>query len=135
MKVYHETLSFSTKKAVDFVDLTDKIQGVVDRSRIKNGIVNVFSPGATTIIALTEYASDLLRDIRTILEKLIPENGGYEHPYNAFSHLRSLFLGPGKTIPIVEGRVAFGTWQSCFFIETDYRPRKRTVIVQAMGEE
>lgn len=135
MKAYRETLSFDTRGAVDFVDLTGRIQRVVGRSGVKDGVVNVFSPGATAIIGLTECTSDLLRDIRRVLERLIPEDEGYEHPYNAFSHLRSLFLGPGKTMPIVDGRVALGTWQSCFFIETDHRPRRRTVIVQVMGEE
>lgn len=133
-RVYNTTYTFSTKGEIEFVDLTDKVQEAVSRSGIKNGIVHVFAPHATGILILTESEYGLLKDIKALLEKLIPRGNGYMHPSNAHAHLRSVLLPPDKTLPVVNGRVEFGTWQSLLFVETDVHPRRRTVIIQVMGE-
>lgn len=134
MKVFNESFTFSTKGEIDFVDLTGRVRETVRRSGVKNGLAHVFAPHATGIIALTEYESGLLNDIKNTLEKLIPKHAPYHHPSNAHSHIRSMFLCPDRTLPIVDGRVVLGTWQSLFFIETDVYPRQRTVVVQVIGE-
>lgn len=134
MKIVNESLTFSTKGEIDFIDLTDKVQEIVRGTGIENGLAHVFAPHATGIIVLTEYESNLLNDIRSILEKLASKHGSYRHPSNAYSHLRSILLPPDRTLPIVDGRVVVGTWQSLLFIETDVHPRRRTVIVQVIGE-
>jgi secondary thiamine-phosphate synthase enzyme len=134
MRIHHQTFTFSTEGEIDFVDLTGKVREVVSESGVKNGLVHVFAPHATGVIVLTEYESGLLDDIKEVLEKLIPRRASYGHPSNAHSHLRSMFLCPDRTLPIVDGRVALGTWQSLFFIETDVHPRRRTVIVKVLGE-
>jgi len=133
-RVVNRSLSFTTKGEIDFIDLSDKVQEEVSSSGIKNGIVHVFAPHATGILILTENDEALLRDAKKLLEELVPQKAGYEHPSNAHAHLRSILLPPDKTIPIVNGQVAFGTWQSLFFVETDVYPRKRTVILQVIGE-
>jgi len=132
-KVFNKSYTFSTRGEIDFVDLTDKVRAVVAESGIKNGLVHVFAPHATGILVLTEHERGLLNDIRDLLEKWVPRGGGYRHPSNAHSHLRSMLLPPDKTIPVVNGHVEFGTWQSLIFIETDVYPRRRTVIIQVMG--
>ena len=134
-KVVNKSITFTTKGEIDFIDLSDKVQEEVSLSGIKNGIVHVFAPHATGILILTENDEALLNDIKELLEELAPENKAYQHPSNAFSHLRSMLLPPDKTLPIVDGHVMFGTWQSLLFVETDVYPRKRTVIIQIMGEE
>ena len=134
-KVVNKRFSFSTKGEIDFVDLTDQVQEVVADSAIKNGVVHVFAPHATGILVLTENDYALLNDIKAFLEKIAPKRGGYQHPSNAHSHLRSMLLPPDKTLPIVDGHVEFGTWQSLLFVETDVYPRKRTLIMQVMGEQ
>jgi secondary thiamine-phosphate synthase enzyme len=133
-KVHNKTCKFATRGEIDFVDLSDKIQEEVASSGIKNGIVHVFAPHATGILILTENDGALLEDIKVFLEELAPKHGAYQHPSNAHSHLRSMLLPPDKTLPVVEGRVEFGTWQSLLFVETDIYPRERTVIIQVMGE-
>jgi len=133
-KVFNTTYSFSTKGEIDFVDLTDKVHEVVSRSGVRNGLVHVFAPHATGILVLTENEYGLLNDIKNFLEKVIPKRGGYMHPSNAHSHLRSMLLPPDKTLPVVDGRVEFGTWQSLIFVETDVHPRRRTVIIQVIGQ-
>lgn len=119
---------------MDFVDLSEKIQEEVYKSTIKNGIVHVFAPHATGVLILTEYDDALLDDIKVFLEELAPKNEGYQHPSNAHSHLRSMILPPDKTLPVIEGKVELGTWQSLLFVETDVYPRERTINIQVMGE-
>jgi secondary thiamine-phosphate synthase enzyme len=134
-KVVNKSFSFSTKGEIDFVDLTDKVQEVVSKSAVKNGLVHVFAPHATGILVLTENDYALLNDIKAFLEEIVPKRRGYQHPSNAHSHLRSMLLPPDKTLPVIDGRVEFGTWQSLLFVETDVYPRNRTVIMQVIGEQ
>jgi len=134
-KVFNTIYIFSTKGEIEFIDLSDKVQEAVSKSGIKNGLVHVFAPHATGVLILTEGEYGLLNDIRALLEKLIPKHGAYSHPSNAHAHLRSVLLPPDKTIPVIDGRVEFGTWQSLIFVETDVHPRRRTVIIQVLGEQ
>ena len=133
-KVFNKTYTFSTKGEIDFVDLTDKVQEVVSQSGVKNGLVHVFVPHATGVLVLTEHESGLLKDIKDFLERVVPKHGAYRHPSNAHSHLRSMLLPPDKTMPVINGHVEFGTWQSLIFVETDVYPRRRRVTIQVMGE-
>jgi secondary thiamine-phosphate synthase enzyme len=134
MKVYNESLRLSTQGEIEFIDLSDKVQEAVRKSGVRNGLAHVFAPHATGVLVLTEYEPSLEEDIRGLLEKLVPRRAGYQHPSNAHAHLRSLLLSPDKTLPVIDGRVILGTWQSLLFIETDVHPRQRTVIIQVIGE-
>ncbi len=134
-KFFSTSLSFSTKGEIEFVDLTEKVQEAVSKSAIKNGLVHVFAPHATGILILTENDFSLLADIKDWLQEIIPRDRSYRHPSNAHSHLRSVLLPPDKTLPVADGRVELGTWQSILFVETDVYARKRTVTVQVLGEQ
>lgn len=133
-KVFNKKVRFSTKDAISYVDLTDKVVEIAGLSGIQNGVVHVFAPHATGVLILTENDYALLEDIKFFLEKLVPKNRNYSHPSNAHAHLRSMLLPPDKTLPVVDGQVAFGTWQSLLYIETDVSPRERTIIIQVMGK-
>jgi len=132
-KVFNTEHTFSTKGEIDFTDLTDVVQNAVSKSGIDSGLVHVFAPHATGVLVLTENEYGLLSDIRTFLEKMIPKRQNYRHPSNAHSHLRSMLLPPDKTLPVISGRVEFGTWQSLIFVETDVYPRKRRICCTVMG--
>jgi len=134
MRVHNESFRFLTRGEIDFIDLTDRVQEVVEKSGVRNGLAHVFAPHATGILILTEYETSLAEDIRDALERLVPRRAAYQHPSNAHSHLRSVLLSPDKTLPVIDGRVVLGTWQSLVFVETDVHPRQRTVIVQVLGE-
>lgn len=134
MNVFNEKIVFSTNGEIEFKDLTGKVHDVVKKSGIKNGLVHVFAPHATGVIILTEHEPNLDQDVKDFLEKIIPKHGNYRHPSNAHSHLRSMLLSPDKTLPIIDGHVIFGTWQSLVFIETDVHSRQRTIIMQVLGE-
>jgi len=133
-RIVNKFCKFNTRGEIDFIDLSDKIQKEVTDSEIRNGIVHVFSPHSTGIIVLTENDDSLLEDIKVFLEELAPKDRQYQHPSNAHSHLRSMIFPPAKTLPLVNGMIEFGTWQSLLFVETDVYPRERTVIIQVMGE-
>jgi secondary thiamine-phosphate synthase enzyme len=133
-KVVNTTLTFSTEGEVEFIELSDRVQQAVSRSGVQNGIAHVFAPHATGILVLTENDHALLDDIRKLLADLTPKSKKYNHPSNAHAHLRSILLPPDKTLPIINGRVEFGTWQSLMFVETDVHSRRRTVFIQVIGE-
>jgi secondary thiamine-phosphate synthase enzyme len=133
-RVINRKITFKTKGEIGFVDLSDNVLEAVATSGIKNGITHIFAPHATGILILTENDPALLQDIKVFLEELVPKNRGYNHPSNAHSHLRSMLLPPDKTLPVIDGCVEFGTWQSLLYVETDVYPRERTVIIQVMGE-
>ena len=134
MKIFNENFVFSTKGEIDFMDLTRKVHEVVKKSGIKDGLIHVFAPHATGIIILTEHEPSLDSDVKDFLERIIPKRGGYRHPSNAHSHLRSMLLSPDKTLPVIDGQVVMGTWQSLVFVETDVYPRRRTIVMQVLGE-
>jgi secondary thiamine-phosphate synthase enzyme len=105
----------------------------------------VFVRHTTTAVAINEYEERLLEDIKNHFQKLAPPTEKYLHndlhlrdvpldePINAHSHLIAMMLNNSETIPIVDGKLALGTWQSVLFIELD-GPRRRSVLIQISGE-
>jgi secondary thiamine-phosphate synthase enzyme len=134
-KIINKQITFNTDGPITFIDLTDQVSKAVSESKIRNGLVHVFAPHATGVLILTENDPALLEDIRELLETLAPSNGDYQHPSNAHAHLRSVLLQPDRSLPIIDGKVAFGTWQSLMFVETDVYARRRTVFIQILGEQ
>jgi len=119
---------------MDIVNITHLVEDVVRRSGVKNGLVHVFAPHATGVLAFIEDEGNLRQDIRDTLKRLIPPDAPYRHPVNAHSHIISMFLPPDRTLPLVDGRIVLGTWQSLVFIEADTHARTRRIIVQVVGE-
>lgn len=132
-KVFNTKYTFSTEGEIGFTDLTDKVQEAVSKSGVKNGLVHVFAPHATGVLIITENEYGLLGDIRAFLERIIPKREQYRHPSNAHSHLRSMLLPPDKTLPVIDGHIELGTWQSLIFVETDVHPRKRKIYCTVLG--
>ncbi|MEM9212795.1 MAG: secondary thiamine-phosphate synthase enzyme YjbQ [Cyanobacteria bacterium P01_F01_bin.150] len=146
MAIVHQVISIETHRSIELVDLSAQVQSVVSSSGIQSGQVLVFSRHTTTALAINEYEERLLVDIETYLKKLAPERATYLHndlhlrkdvpddePINAHSHLMAMTLHNSETIPVVDGKLALGTYQSVLLCELD-GPRKRTVSVQVSGE-
>lgn len=133
-KIVNKQITFNTDDPISFVDLSDQITQAVDESKIQNGLVHVFAPHATGVLIITENDPALLEDIKAFFENLAPQDANYRHPSNAHAHLRSVLMPPDRCLPIIDGQVAFGTWQSLMFVETDVYSRRRTVIIQILGE-
>ena len=133
MKSFEKTIELKTKGELDFIDITEEIQKIVEESGIKNGICNIIVPGATGAIILNENDYSLLEDLKELMKNLVP-NKEYNHPINARSHLRAILLGNNQTIPISNNKLMLGTWQQILFIELDTIPRKRKIFVKIIGE-
>ncbi|GAA0200705.1 secondary thiamine-phosphate synthase enzyme YjbQ [Haladaptatus pallidirubidus] len=119
----------STSKRVDVVDITEQIERRVFSDA---DTCTVFVPHTTAGVVVNENESRLLADLETALSSLVPESGGYQHDEvddNADAHLRSLLLGSSVTIPVTNGSLALGTWQSVLFVDCD-GPRTRRIIIR-----
>jgi secondary thiamine-phosphate synthase enzyme len=117
------------------VDLTDGVARIVAGAGVDRGLVTVFATGSTVAVTTMEYEPGGVHDLQELLDRLIPSDRDYEHNVrnhdtNAHAHLRAAVIGPSETIPLVEGRLALGTWQQVVLIDFDDRPRRRTVTVQ-----
>lgn len=139
MKIFSDKICFKTKGNCDIVDITERIKKILEKSKIKNGILNVFSVGATGAITTIEYEPGIVSDFQNLLKKIVAENGGYQHNRthsdgNATSHLRASLLGPSISIPIEHGKMILGTWQQVIFVDMDNRPRGRKIIVKIIGD-
>ena len=137
--VFSETISLSTKGFSDILDITHHVNGVIDRSKIENGLVTVFCPGSTGAVTTIEYESGVLKDLQKAIEKIVPSNIPYEHDKrwgdgNGFSHVRAALMKPSLTIPLIKGRLTLGTWQQIVFIDFDNRPRDRKILLKIIGE-
>ena len=139
MKIFTDKIGFETKGDCDIIDITPELKKILEKSKIKDGIVNVFIAGATGAITTIEYEPGLVSDLQNLLKKLAPESGDYGHnkthsDSNAHSHLRASLLGPSLTVPVDNGKMVLGKWQQVMFVDMDNRPRKREVTVKIIGE-
>jgi len=136
--VHGGLLRFETSGDGEIVDLTEGVKSVVRMAGTDRGLVTVFATGSTVAVTTMEYERGGVGDLQALLERLIPQQGEYEHnrlngDTNAHAHLRAAVIGPSETIPLVEGHLALGTWQQIVLIDFDDRPRTRTVTVQVLS--
>jgi len=127
-------LSVQTTKRSEMLDITRQVADVVRRTGIGRGLCHVFVPHTTAAVTINENADpDVPVDILTVLDRLIPHEGGYRHQEgNTAAHVKASLLGPSETVLIEGGELVLGVWQSLFFCEFDGpRPRKIIVRVQA----
>jgi secondary thiamine-phosphate synthase enzyme len=134
-----DTISLSTKGFTDVIDITDKVETILNKSGIQNGLVTVFCSGSTGGITTIEYESGVINDLKKAIDKIVPSNIPYEHDRrwgdgNGFSHVRAALMKPSLTIPLVKGKLTLGTWQQIVFMDFDNRGRDREIVVQVMGE-
>jgi secondary thiamine-phosphate synthase enzyme len=136
---HSDTISLTTKGFNDIINLTARVEGIAKASKIANGLVTVFCPGSTGSVTTIEYESGVLEDLKKAIEKIAPSDIPYAHDQrwgdgNGFSHVRAALMKPSLTIPLVNGRLALGTWQQVVFIDFDNRGRHRQIVVQVTGD-
>lgn len=131
--IYKESIKLKVKSQ-KFSNITGKVEDVLRKSKIKNGLCSLFSVGSTSAILINENDPMLLEDFRKSMEKIAPESGIYQHPMNAFSHIRSMILGNSHSIPVEDGKMMLGTWQEIFIANFDTSDREREVIVTISGD-
>ncbi len=145
MTIINKTITFKTYPGINIHNITPQVQAILDETAIKDGQVIVFVRHTTAALAINEYEVRLLKDLRLYLEKLAPPTDKYLHndlhlrdvppdePENAHSHLMAMMLNNTEIIPIVDGKLALGTYQSILFFELD-GSRQRNILVQINGD-
>ena len=155
MKTNYKEIVVPTKLGISFFDITEDIQATIDEAGIKEGSISVCARHTTTAITINEMEARLVDDARQFLLKLVPPAYPYLHndihlrdgpedwpggneawraqePINCHSHLISMLLGVSESVPIHEGKLMIGTWQSVILVELD-GPRDRKVAINASG--
>lgn len=125
-----DSFAVSTEQRLTVEDITDEVQAAVPANA--TGTVTVFVEHTTAGVTVNEGESRLLADFADALENVVPDTG-WRHDAiddNADAHIRAMLIGPSTTIPVVEGTLQLGTWQSVLFVECD-GPRQRQVSVVA----
>jgi secondary thiamine-phosphate synthase enzyme len=124
-----EKIKFGTDRKYDLIDLTAELSKIA--SKMDAGTVLVFAPHATGAIIICEDEPGLKEDIITFVKDTF-EKKGYKHDKidnNAHAHIISSLMGCSTVLPVEEGKLVLGLWQSVFFLESD-GPRERTVYVR-----
>jgi secondary thiamine-phosphate synthase enzyme len=131
-----KTVVVSTSRHNELVDITKEVEEIVSLSKITTGIVNVYVQGATAGIMIQEnWDESVQNDVISLFKKLIPA-GVWEHDAqdnNGDSHLKAGLVGPGESIPIIDGKMGLSTWQNIFLCEFD-GPRNERIIVVTIVE-
>ncbi len=139
MTIHTTKLTEKTQGRCDIVDITAKVEEQLRRGKLSRGLATLFVSGSTAGLTTIEYEPGILKDLKELLEKLIPSDRKYHHDDrwgddNGFSHLRASLLGPSLQIPIENGKLLLGTWQQIVLLDFDNRPRTREIVLQLMGE-
>ena len=125
-------ITISTEKQNGLYDITQSVKQIVKESKTKNGLVNVYAQGATAAIMIQENWDDSVQnDVIALLKKLIPQ-GVWQHDAqdnNGDAHLKAGIIGPGESIPLINGEIGLSTWQNIFFCEFDGPRTKRNIAV------
>lgn len=124
-------INVRSKSRIEFIDVTEMVQGVVSEAGIKDGICCLYVPHTTAGITINEGADpSVQRDIQNTLNRLAPQDINYFHREgNADAHIKSTLVGASVNVIIDEGKLLLGTWQSIFFCEFD-GPRHRRIAVK-----
>lgn len=144
MKFFTQILKLKTEEELEFINITNQIIEILKRSKIQNGVINIFSKHTTLSVKINEYEKLLLKDMNWFLKKLAPEERKYFHdnfqlrkcppgePANAKGHLRSMLMETFQMIPIINYELQLGKYQQIIAVETS-GPRNREIVVQVSG--
>ncbi|HYK18728.1 MAG TPA: secondary thiamine-phosphate synthase enzyme YjbQ [Bryobacteraceae bacterium] len=140
-KVFNRIIDWITNDRLQLLNITERINEIVRKSGIRDGIVHLQSLHTTSAVFLNEWQDALLHDVRGFLEQMVERNQYYRHNdpeysdcerKNADSHLRGMLMGQTLCLQVRNATVLLGTWQSIIFAEFD-GPRSRSLAVQVSG--
>lgn len=147
MKIHNVKIDLESRTQIEFMDITDKVQEIIDNSGVREGQVTVFCPHTTMGVAINHNESMLMQDFMRLLYRLVPVEDHYSHDLfelrnnsvrsdgrsNGHSHAKSILLGSSEVIPVSKGKMMIGNRQNIFVVEFD-GGRKRDVLIQVIGE-
>jgi len=128
-------LSISTSQQTEFLDITGKVEEVISKAQVSDGLALVFIPHTTAGITINEGADpNVQEDILRMLNQMVPFKGPYRHGEgNSPAHIKSSLIGSSVSVMIENGRLIMGRWQSLFFCEFD-GPRTRKVLIKIISQ-
>ena len=126
-------ISVRTMNHTQFVNIDGSVEEAIADAGLKDGLCHIFVPHTTAGITINENADpDVTADIIQALERAVPWKANYTHAEgNAAAHVKASMMGFSQTVPVCNGKLAFGTWQSLYFCEFD-GPRSRKVWVHCI---
>ncbi|MDD6286396.1 secondary thiamine-phosphate synthase enzyme YjbQ [Candidatus Methanosphaera massiliense] len=136
MSIIHDMIHTNTNQNVEVINITSNVNDIIRKHDITNGIVNISTKHTTSSIMINEDEEGLKKDYVKFLEKIVP-NDNYLHDRidnNATSHLKAMLTTPTQTLPIIDGKISLGTWQSIFFVELDGPRSNRTINIMIIGD-
>lgn len=143
MKIKFDEIKIETEYENQLINLDENINSILRSNKYEDGLMNLFVPGSTGALTTIEHEKGLIRDLPSILDKIVPPDGT-SHKYfhnilngddNGHSHIRASIIGPSISIPFKNGKVLTGTWQNVVFIELDaHSPRHRKIIVTILSD-
>lgn len=133
-----EIVNLQTTEREELIDITAKIKDVLRKSRIKNGLISLYSQGAASAIMIQEnWNYGIQMDVVELMQKLVPR-GGWKHDAqdsNGDSLLKAGVIGPSETIPIIQGELGLTQTQSIFFCEFDGPRQNRKVVCSIIADQ
>jgi secondary thiamine-phosphate synthase enzyme len=141
MKVFNTSFTLNSEEGTEVTDITKLVREAIQQSPVSAGIALINTLHTTCAVFINEFQSALMDDLKGLVEKLVPERGGYRHDDprfsdcergNAHSHLRAALLGRSVALGVNNGELTLGRFQSVIFAEFD-GPRKREISVQVIG--
>lgn len=140
MPIRHHTLTLSSTRPIEFIDLSERLRDWVRAQAISEGLLTIASPHTTGRITINELDPALQRDMVTYLEQLAPKDRDYGHNRatvdgrdNAHAHILGLLMPASEQLTVREGELLLGTWQAVFFVELDGPRASRQVRLQLMA--
>ncbi|MBL8179291.1 MAG: YjbQ family protein [Bryobacterales bacterium] len=140
-KVYNRIIDWISKERMELSNITDRINEVVRKSGVKDGMVHMQTLHTTTAVFINEWQDALLHDVKVFFEKVVDREDYYRHNdpefsdcerQNADAHMRGMLMGQTLCLQVRNASVLLGTWQSIILAEFD-GPRNRTLAVQVSG--
>jgi secondary thiamine-phosphate synthase enzyme len=141
LQLYLETIFYKTRERLELINITRDLNDIVRRHGLKAGFVIVQSLHTTTAVFINEFQQALVDDMKSFLERLVGRLDYWRHNdprlsecdrKNAASLLRAMVLGHTLSVPVQNGKLMLGNWQSIILAELD-GPRDRSVQVQVLG--
>jgi secondary thiamine-phosphate synthase enzyme len=140
-KVFNRIVDWITNDRMQLINVTERINEIVRKSGIRDGLVHLQSLHTTTAVFINEWQDALLHDVRSFLDDLVSREVYYRHNdpahsdcerKNADSHLRGMVMGQTLCLQVRNSVVLLGTWQSIILAEFD-GPRSRSMSIQVSG--
>lgn len=125
-----ETFQVKTTTLKEIVDLTPKLNRIIKEKDLQNGLCHVFLPHTTAALTTGEIGEGTEKDLLEVAQKIIPQiKFRHAHdPSHAWSHMAASLIGASLTLPVMDGELRVGTWQSVLLVELD-GPRERQLVV------